>query len=272
MSVEAAAHGAVARHVPPIGFSSGTLPSAGAGELAAAVLAAGGSGLDLRIGRGHRWESDGVRAGLEAIAAAGAEVFFTGVGWRLGDPAGWPVRDAGKDLPPRDYPVKVFCVAEPDPVLVTEQLAAAAGAGLEPWVETHAGGPDAARLLALAERTGVGVLVDLLGLAQIGGASPAQLRTLAPFVRAAQVKGVLRTEHGLRHRPLVPDDLADVVSLLKAATLRAVTVESRAGTPDADLAVLAQVLDTATHRPACTAPCPTGATTRAGPPPRHGSR
>jgi hypothetical protein len=230
------------------------LPSAGAAELANAVLAAGGTGLDLRIGKGHGWERDGVPAGLDQIAAVGVDVFFLGVGWRLGDPAGWPVGERDLDAPPRGYPVKVFCVADPDSVLVDEQLAAAAAAGVEPWVETHGGGPDVRGLLDLTARTGVGVLVDLLGLAEIGGASPAQLRSLAPSVRAAQVKGVVHTAGGTRHRPLVPEDLTDLLYLLQTVPLRAVTVESRAGTPDADLAVLAHALDAAVRQPTLSTP------------------
>lgn len=240
---------------PPIGYSSGTLPSASADELAAAVLAAGGTGLDLRIGKGHAWERDGLAAGLDRIAAAGVDVFFTGVGWRLGDPAGWPLVESDQDSVPREYPVKVFCVADPDLALVADQLAAASAAGLEPWVETHAGGPDAGGLLRLAEKTGVGVLLDLLGLAEIGGASPGQLRALAPFLRAAQVKGVLRTTQGTRHRPLAYEDLTVLLELMQTAALRAVTVESRAGTPEADLAVLARAV---AHQLASPTPTPSG--------------
>ncbi|GHI03118.1 hypothetical protein AQI88_02035 [Streptomyces cellostaticus] len=224
---------------PHLGYSSGTLPQAGPEELARAVLHAEGTGVDLRIGKGHGWERDGVQPGIDRIRRTGAEVFFVGVGWRLGDPAHWPVAE---EPVPAPYPVKVFCTERPDPALVAEQLAAAAEAGVEPWVETHAGGPDVAGLIDLAERTGVGVLVDLLGLAEIGGAHRAQLRALSPFVRAAQVKGVRRTAQGTRHRPLTPHDLTDLSYLLELGPLRAVTVESRAGTPDADLAVLAAAL------------------------------
>ncbi|MFH8337452.1 hypothetical protein [Streptomyces sp. AM6-12] len=223
----------------PLGYSSGTLPGASPEELARAVRLAGGTGVDLRIGKGHCWERDGIRSGIERIQRAGADVFFVGVGWRLGDPAHWPV---GEEAVPAEHPVKVFCAERPDPALVADQLALAAEAGLEPWVETHAGGPDVTGLIDLADRTGVGVLFDLLGLAEIGGADHAQLRALAPFVRAAQVKGFRRTPQGTRHRPLDPNDLSGLTYLLSLGPLHAVTVESRAGAPDADLAVLAAEL------------------------------
>ncbi|QYC44239.1 hypothetical protein Nocox_33345 [Nonomuraea coxensis DSM 45129] len=215
----------------PLGLSSGSLPHATAADLAAAVLGHGGSGLDLRIGKGHAWERDGVERGLRAIAAAGAEVFFTGVGARLGDPA------AELAEAPPAWPVKVFCVERPDPGLVAEQAA-----GRELWVETHAGGPDVTTLIDLAERTGVGLVLDVLGLAEIGGADRHRLAALAPHVRAAQVKGFHRTPQGTRHRPLEPRDLEPVLAVMERTSLRCVTVESRAGNPGADLVLLATLL------------------------------
>lgn len=229
-------------NAPAIGLSSGTLPGATAAELADAVLAYGGSGVDLRIGKNQRWERDGVAEAVRGFAAAGLHVFFTGVGWRLGDPA---LPDPAAADVPSKWPVKVFCVEAPDVGLVADQVAAAADAGLELWVETHAGGPGVNGLIDLAERTGVGVVLDVLGLDEIGGADRRQLAGLAPHVRAAQVKGVRRTSDGVRHRSLTPADLEPVLRVMDRAALRCVTVESRAGTPAADMAVLATALATA---------------------------
>jgi hypothetical protein len=220
-----------------IGLSSGTLPRSSAAELAETVIDLGGRGVDLRIGKGQRWEQDGAAAGLRDILAAGIEVFFTGVGWRLGDPA--LVVDAAPDMPVT-WPIKVFCVADPDLALVTDQVAAAADAGLRLWAETHAGGPSVAGLIRLADATGVGIVLDTLGLAEIGGMDHGQLADLAPHVRAAQVKGVLRTADGTRHRPLKNEDLDDIAQVAHFGVLRSVTVESRAGTPRADMAILAR--------------------------------
>jgi hypothetical protein len=219
-----------------IGFSSGTLPQSSAVEFAETVVDLGGRGVDLRIGKGQRWEQEGVAAGLRDIAAAGLEVFFTGVGWRLGDPD--LVVEAAAGVPVT-WPVKVFCVPKPDIALITDQLAAAADAGLRLWVETHAGGPSVAGLIAIAEATGVGIVLDTLGLAEIGGMADGQLADVAPHVRAAQVKGVRRTADGTRHRPLRNEDLDIVEQIAQFGALSAITVESRAGTPRADMAVLA---------------------------------
>ncbi|MCP3798472.1 hypothetical protein NLX83_04280 [Allokutzneria sp. A3M-2-11 16] len=213
--------------------------------MARAVLRGGGGGVDLRIGKGHAWECDGVAAGLAEFRAAGLDVFFTGVGWRLGEPEAVQIVEG---VPPKDYPVKVFCVPEPDAGLVSAQLAEAAEAGLELWIETHRGGADILTLAGVAARFGVGVVVDLLGLLESGDHIRPALTELAPHVRAVQAKGVRKTSCGYRHRPLVDADLDVVEVLLSAgAPVRAITIETRAGTETADLAVVTKRLG-GTHR------------------------
>ncbi len=220
------------------GLSSGTMPSSSAAELAALTGAAGGTGVDLRAGKGHGWERHGIDEGIAAVLGAGLSVYFLGLGLRLGE------RGVRFDSihPAVAVPIKVFCVEEPDPALIDAQCVEAAERGIELLVETHHGGPDAARLLELAERTGIGVVLDLLGLARIGGASRTRLRELAPHVRAVQVKGFESPENGWRHRPLKSSDLDQVRQILAdGAPVRAITVESRAGTPRRDLALVQQL-------------------------------
>ncbi|MGK8509987.1 hypothetical protein ACRS5S_18710 [Nocardia asiatica] len=214
------------------------MPESSAAELAASTSAAGGAGVDLRAGKGHGWERHGIDEGVAAVLAAGLSIYFLGSGVRLGE------RELHWDSirPAIAVPIKVFCVAEPDPALVAAQCAAAAEQGIELLVEAHEGGPDVVRLTELAEHTGVGVVLDLLGLARIGGASRTQLRELAPHVRAVQVKGFEPPENGWRHRPLQSSDLDQVRQIVAdGAPVRAITVESRAGTPRQDLAVVEQL-------------------------------
>ncbi|MFE7745286.1 hypothetical protein [Nocardia sp. NPDC057455] len=220
------------------GLSSGTLPGSSAAELAALTSAAGGAGVDLRAGKGHGWERHGIDEGIAAVLGAGLSIYFLGSGLQLGERASrfHSIR------PAIAVPIKVFCVAEPDQALVDAQCCAAVEQGIELLVETHHGGPDVVRLTALAERTGIGVVLDLLGLARIGGASRTQLRDLAPHVRAVQVKGFEPPENGWRHRPLESSDLDQVRQIVDdGAPVRAITVESRAGTPRQDLAVVLQL-------------------------------
>ncbi|NBE92565.1 hypothetical protein FE391_09165 [Nonomuraea sp. KC401] len=222
-----------------IGLSSGSMTTASATQLAQTVSAAGGMGVDLRIGKTHQWEAAGVAAGIETIVNAGLDVFFTGTGWRLGTPIDLP---ADENVP-TDFPVKVFCVEGPDMGLIAEQVAAASAAGLHLWVETHRGGPNVAALTALCAQIDLGVVLDLQGLLETGGADASMMADLAPHVRAIQVKGVARADTGYRHRPLRRADL-DIVSAVLAAgaPVCAVTVESRAGTPVQDLKVLKRTL------------------------------
>jgi hypothetical protein len=218
-----------------LGLSSGTAPRVSAAELAEMTTRGGGTAVDVRIGKGHAWENDGIRPGIADIEGAGVSVAFTGIGWHMGNPES-PAPD---EWPPAKYPVKVFCVERPDQGLVAEQVAAAARSGVTLLIETHRGGPSAAQLARLASASGVGVVADLLGLLETGS-DEASLADLAPYVRAVQVKGVTPER---RHRPMVPQDLAPVRRLLSfGAPVRAITVESRAGRPLDDLALLAETV------------------------------
>jgi hypothetical protein len=218
-----------------LGLSSGTAPDVCAAELADMTTRGGGAAVDVRIGKGHAWEDNGVRQGIADIERAGVSVAFTGIGWHMGD----PVSPVPHEWPPAQYPVKVFCVERPDHGLVAEQVAAAARSGVTLLIETHRGGPSATELARLAATSGVGVVADLLGLLETGSDEDS-LAELAPHVRAVQVKGVTPQR---RHRPMVPQDLAPVRRLLTlGAPVRAITVESRAGRPLDDLALLAETV------------------------------
>ncbi|MFI9504903.1 hypothetical protein [Nocardia sp. NPDC052566] len=219
-----------------IGLSSGTLPSSSAGELAARTLQGNGDAVDLRAGKGHAWERAGLRRGIADITDRGVTVVFIGVSMVAGDP-----ESAGFSYPGvPGYPIKAFCAGTPDVAVLAAQADAAVAADTELWVELHRGGPNAADLIRLAAEAGVGVVVDLLGLVETGGACQDTLRDLAPHVRAVQVKGVHTTpDRRHRHRPLRPVDLEPLHTLLAGgASPAAITVESKAGRPLDDLAVL----------------------------------
>ncbi|WP_280265305.1 hypothetical protein [Nocardia wallacei] len=218
-----------------VGLSSGSASTESALGLAEVTLSAGGAGVDLRIGKGHGWEREGISHGISTLTDLGLSVYFFGIGMYLGKPG------IGFDsIPAMDrVPVKVFCVEEPDKHVVAEQCAAAARQGVELLVETHLGGPNIPRLIELAEQTGIGIVLDLLGLAAISDPDPGLLRGLAPHVRAGQVKGFVATDDGWLHRPLVSADLDPIRQILASgAPIRAITVESRAGTPSRDIALV----------------------------------
>ncbi|MEU6020729.1 hypothetical protein [Micromonospora sp. NPDC047134] len=224
---------------PGFGLSSGCAPDLTAEALAELVRRCGGDTVDLRAGKGHAWES----AGVSPFADHGIDIAFIGVSVCLGDPRCAPEQVAETVRPWSAYPVKVF--TDPgtvcgDRALLRAQLDALtedrpAAAVL---METHHGRALPNELRELHDRYGLGVLLDTAGLAAVTDDQRVALALLAPAVTAVQVKGfTLRPGGGSDHHPLGEDDIAGLVDTLLPlrGRLRAVTIESRAGTPDSDL-------------------------------------
>lgn len=222
-----------------IGVSTGSLPRARAPELVAHTRKSHLTCVDVRVGKGHRWEGDGIGLGLDTVAESGLHTAFVGLGAHLGD--GTPKDDVPREIGERNLPVKVFCVEDPDGPEVEADLARLRSTAPEVWVETHAGGPPIPRLLDLCEELGLGLVVDTLGLFRSPGGRRAPDRRLASFTRAIQVKGFDGTTH--RHRPLDEHDLEPLYELYAAGcTAPWVTVESRAGALEDDARTLKRFL------------------------------
>ncbi|MUN40939.1 hypothetical protein [Actinomadura litoris] len=217
-----------------LGLSSGSVPGLAAGELAALVRAAGGTVADLRAGKGHRWEEQGI-AGLDGLA-----VSFVGISAVLGAD--------GQDLSAAErYPdrrVKVFAApGSADAPATAEQMAALTKrrAPERVLVETHRGGASPEELVALCRRHGCRLVLDNLGLDDIADDFASAVPPLAPWTAAVQVKGYDRPEGGGRppHRPLRATDLGWLGAVAAPGT--DITVESRSGTPHEDLTTLRTV-------------------------------
>ncbi|MEU8505016.1 hypothetical protein AB0C40_09865 [Streptomyces brevispora] len=228
---------------PLIGLSSGSAARLPAGELARLALSLGGSAVDVREGKGHAWEQDG----LPALRAAGAEVCFVGVSTVLGDQAHPPGGAADLRWPEPGLPVKVFAAAgctEPDRVELTlaqvRALAGRVGDSALVLVETHHGYAPVPELEELCRRAGTGILLDTMGLARIDRDPVAAAARLAPWTSYAQVKGFdWSAPDTSRHQPLGasrPERTREV--LAAAGGLRAVTVESKAPSLAEDTAQL----------------------------------
>ncbi|WP_392667282.1 hypothetical protein [Streptomyces sp. LN785] len=243
-----------------VGLSSGSAPDLDAVRLAALVLAVGGSTLDVRAGKGHRWERTG---GLTGLRAAGVDVSFVGTGVVLGDPA-HPAEEC-RTLPWLEpgLPVKVFAAEGcTDPTrwqLTLAQigaLSARTGDSRLVLVETHHGYAPVTELAELCERAGTGILLDTMGLARIApDPAPAAAR-LAPWTSHGQVKGFDWSAPATsRHKPLASCAGPTREVLAAAGALRAVTVETKAPSLEEDTALL---LDwyAAGARPAPDSPAP----------------
>jgi hypothetical protein len=233
--------------VTAVGLSSGSLPGLTADGLGRRTLDLGGSVVDVRSGKGHAWERDG----LPALRATGVDVCFVGVSTVLGD-AAHPPESIGR-LPWLDegVPVKVFAAAGccgPDRWRLTlaqvRALAARTGDSALVLAETHHGYAAVPELIELCERTRIGLVLDTLGLARIEPAPLAAAPRLAPWTMYAQVKGFdPDAPDGAGHRPLAAANAEWTRRLLTAAgTLRAVTVESRAPSLGEDVGLIRQWL------------------------------
>jgi hypothetical protein len=223
-----------------VGFSSGSCPGLSTTGLVELAGRLGVDVVDLRAGKGHGWEAQGV----EPLRAAGVRVAFVGVSLVLGRPGQQPARRLS-ELDARGaggLPVKVFADAALDTDPAARELARrqVRELGSVPvLVETHHGYASVAALARLCDETGCRVLLDTLGLTRVhGGLTGAEV--LRRYVVAAQVKGYPPADPaGGRHLPLraMPaEHIAQVRDLLPPNV--PVLVESRAGGLADDLAVL----------------------------------
>jgi hypothetical protein len=231
-----------------LGISSGSLPSLPATALAATVLRLGAGTVDLRWGKGHGWEVQG----LTPFDDAGVSIAFIGVSVVLGtgDPSLRdlaPARALLDGRPP--VPFKVFAARDLDDAGDTgarsRDLAGRQAAVLADWagapalVETHHGYASLSALGFLCSEFGCGLLLDVYGLHQLTGELRDEAATLRRWARAAQVKGFEPVAGG-RHLPLARMPAPAWALLGELPRHAPVTVESRAGAIDDDLSVLRQ--------------------------------
>ncbi|MEU2158884.1 hypothetical protein ABZ532_28395 [Streptomyces sp. NPDC019396] len=226
-----------------VGLSSGSAPDLDAARLAALALALGGSTVDVRAGKGHRWEGSG---GLAVLRGAGTDVCFVGTGIVLGDPA-HPV-EACTALPWLEpgLPVKVFAAegcTDPQRLGLTlaqvAALSARTGGSRLVLVETHHGYAPVPELAELCELAGTGILLDTMGLARIAPDPVTAAARLAPWTSHGQVKGFDWSAPATsRHQPLASCSEPTREVLAAAGTLRAVTVETKAPSLREDTALL----------------------------------
>jgi hypothetical protein len=214
-----------------VGLSSGSAAGLGATELAGLVRSLGGTAVDVRAGKGHGWQ----REGLAGLRAAGVRVCFVGVGAVLG--RGESLAEEERAHLEPGLPVKVFAAAgclaagrAETTLAQIRELAALVGGPEQVLVETHHGYAPVPELAELCERAGTRVLLDTMGLARIHPDPAAAAAQLAPWIPYAQVKGFDWDAPGTsRHLPLASSCAAVTRAVLAAAgALRAVTVESKA--------------------------------------------
>ncbi|GHF76650.1 hypothetical protein AMYBAR_001995 [Amycolatopsis bartoniae] len=230
---------------PRLGISSACAKHLDSEELASLVLSLGGRTVDLRAGRGHRWE----QSGLDGFRALGVEVGHVGLSVVLGNPRHDPEKVAKEAARYGGVPLRVFAAEHvaADDQLVAEQVEAltgAAGPVGDVLVDTHQGYASLRQIEELHDRYGVRAVVDLEGLAFLEPSVEKAAARLAAFTQTVHVKGFALRPGSLktRHRPLGP---ADRVVLSRAreafAGVPRVCLQSEAGSVAQDFAVLAEV-------------------------------
>lgn len=218
-----------------LGLSSGSAPRLTAAEFARLTRAALGEVVDLRAGKGHAWEDEGIE-GLDGLPVA-----FVGISVVLGRPG----QDTAAANRFAGHAIKVFADAGALAATSTARQFAELVRGREAeqvLVETHFGYAAIDELLRLCDRYGCRLVLDNQGLAQIGADVRSEEARLLTRTAAIQVKGFTLPSdpnERPRHRALDCEDLGWLAPF--ASTGVDITVESRAGVPQADLQVLRRV-------------------------------
>ncbi|MNW37154.1 hypothetical protein D3C74_141880 [compost metagenome] len=232
-----------------IGLSSGSLPDLSANELIKKLSGTGCNTVDLRVGKGHRWEEEGITPFREA----GIEIAFIGISFTLGDDRFDKETLIKSIVPYTDIPIKVFskpgCTTTQQIELTQEQvqvLASIAGGMDRVWVETHKGNCCVEELVRLSELLGTRVLLDTLGLACISNDPLEATTSLKRFISGVQTKGFnWDNPSETMHVPLSETDINKTYHILQMLmdTNYSVTVETRSGSALKDIMVLQSLLE-----------------------------
>lgn len=227
-----------------IGLSSGTMPKLSATELAKIVLDNGGNTVDLRTGKGHLWEAEG----LQPFRESGMHVAFIGLSVVLGDER-WNEKEilrAGSSFV--GYPLRVFAkIGSSEEAFSKHQveiLAELAGSPENVLLETHHGYSSIDELITLHKETEAHILLDTMGLARISTDPMGDSERISTLVRAVQVKGFDWAQpNESRHIPLVGPSLDKTITILQQMPANTpVTVETRTASGIEDMAILRSIL------------------------------
>lgn len=144
--------------------------------------------VDLRVGRGQRWEL----AGPDQILSLGIGITFFGSDIVIGDPNSSMSGRALELAVSYNVAIRVFLAHKANAALVDahiDVLTKALGGAELIWLETHRGYAEPDALAHLCARSSCGIILDNYGLFQISKDCRREADRVAPFVKALQVKG-----------------------------------------------------------------------------------
>jgi hypothetical protein len=190
--------------------------------------------VDLRAGRGQRWELEGAGEFL----SHGNGVTFFGSDIVIGDP-NFSISGRALDLAVlHNVAIRVFLAHNADVGLLDnhiEVLAEALGRKEMIWFETHRGYAGAEALAQVCSRSSCGVILDNFGLFQISEDPEQDADLLGRYVRAMQVKGFSDIFKGVQ-KHVTLSNLSNIQMRIIAKSLDKgpVILESKAGSLDED--------------------------------------
>ena len=236
----------IAKRTPPIGIgvSTNSCPDLRGPEVAEAVLACGGNSVELRIGRGHGWEPDGV----SSVAATGVTVATIASSRTFGvDAIPGNDEDINQAVATGAW-LRCFLDAryESNDAFVNlahaqvAEVQRALGDKSAVIIEPHPGYASVCGVTKFCASTGASAVLDTLAIHQLGITMPLALFELGKATRSLHVKGFDRSDCEWRHRALAPGDLPDPATLAPAPNLAVVVVETRAGSQWRDLRLLSK--------------------------------
>ncbi|OMF12129.1 hypothetical protein BK131_19185 [Paenibacillus amylolyticus] len=231
-----------------IGLSSGSMPNLTANELIQKLNETGCNTVDLRVGKGHSWEEEG----LTPLRQSGIDIAFIGISFTLGDDR-FDKETLIKSIAPyADIPLKVFSkpgcttIQQIESTQKQVQVLASIAGGMDRiWVETHKGNCGVEELVRISELLGTRVLLDTLGLACISKDPLEATTSLMRFISGVQTKGFnWDNPYETIHVPLSETDINRTYLILQklADTNCSVTVETRSGSAVEDIKVLQSLL------------------------------
>jgi hypothetical protein len=228
-----------------LAVSTSSCPDLRATELAEAVFDCGGDGVELRVDKGHAWETDGV----QSVVSTGLTVTAIASSRALGGGAGACSEKDVAVAVAAGSPLRCFLDARCDDDVEALRLASAQVAALQRalgdpaavMVEAHPGYASLPAVGALCAATGAGAVIDTLALRRLGIALRRALTELRAATRVLHLKGFERAgRREWRHRPLMPSDLPTATALAFAPELASVAVETKAGSVWRDLRLLGE--------------------------------
>ncbi|WHX86981.1 hypothetical protein QNH18_01180 [Bacillus paralicheniformis] len=232
-----------------LGFSTNCFPEKTAEEILSYLKKLKCNTLDLRIGKGQKWEEKG----CSYFTENGVRIAFIGLDLVLGKR--FFTKELIKDLltPYENLNIKILahksCMNEYNRGYTIQQVSAIKNniTDKKILVESHHGYADIDTLLKLHQETGVNILLDIMGFFKIcNDIENVSIIRLKKAVKAIQIKGFdWHDPINSRHLPLDKIDLSPLKKILEEFDNPSmpITIETRSNSYEEDYLITKQLLN-----------------------------